>query len=232
MSLSAGTAYIDVVPEMSKFGSTVTSESKSTFSKLGSLAKLAIGGGVAKQIFDFGSDAVHAAEEAQAADKKSLTLIKGDADAIGLKFQDLTTFAEKFGDAIGKDDEDITGLAAKIAQSFDLKKLGLDSNKGLESLTKNIINFSEATGKSQTASTKLFQSIANDPKASLGTLLKLGVITKKQADHFGKMAEHGKAAQFSQDLLAASAKKYAGTAEAAATPSEKLSAVWDNFKET
>src|SRR4051812_49009220 len=181
---------------MQKFGSSVTSSSKSAFSKLGGLAKLAIGGAIAKQVFDFGADAVHAAEEAKAANDKSLKQIQSDADKVGLSFEGLTKFSENFGDSIGTDDEAITSLAAKITQSFDLKKLGLDSNKGLESLTKNILEFSSATGKSQTATTKLFQSIANDPKASLTTLLKLVSSRRSRPTTSGRWRTTGRPHRF------------------------------------
>lgn len=231
MAVKAGTAYVDVRPNLEGFQSSVASGTKSAFSKLSSLAKLAIGGVIVKQVADFALSTVHAAEDAAAANRKSFGLIKKDADGAAINFRELKGWAEKFGDAIGQDDEAISTLASKIAASFDLKSLFKDPQAGLETLTKSILDFSAATGKSQSLATKLFQSIANDPKTAVSTLTKLGVITKGQADFYKHMADNGRAAEVTTKLLADVQAKYAGAAKAAATPSEKLAAVWDNFKE-
>jgi hypothetical protein len=220
---------------MNKFGSEMKTKSGGIMSGIGKHMGAILGGAIAGiAVVKFGGDLIHAAEGAAAANAKSFKLMSSDADAAKLHFDALTQWSETFGDSIGQDDEAITNLAAKIAQSVDLTKLfgAKGAQSGLEQITRTIIDMSAATDKPQKMLTKLFQTIANDPAGALGTLTKLGVITKDQATHFKAMADAGKGAEVSQALLAATNSKYAGTAAAAATPSEKLSATMDNLKET
>jgi hypothetical protein len=159
---------------------------------------------------------------------------KKDADAGALSFEGMQTWSEKFGNSIGEDDEAVLQLSGKLQNAVDLTALfgKGGAQQGLQDMTQGVMDFSQATGKSTSLTTKLFQSIANDPKASLGTLVKLGVITKKQAAHYGVMADKGKGAAVSQELLAAMTDKYAGSAAKSATPAEKLKAQFDNMTES
>ena len=199
--------------------------------KVGALIGVAYG---AKAVVDFGMSAVHAAEDAAAANRKSLALISSDADKTFVHFDKLTQWSTDFGNGIGQDDEAITSLASKVASSFDLKKLfgAAGATTGLETITKTIVNMSAALDKPQKMVQKLFNTLANDPKAGISQLLKLGVISEKQAGHFTNLVKSGHGVQVSQELMALASKKYEGAAAAGATVSAKLGAVWDNLKET
>jgi hypothetical protein len=206
-----------------------------TFGDTGAkIAKVASAAYLAHRAFDFGADLIHSSEQAQAATRQAFALIRKDADHTGVSLSGLSDWAEMFGDKIGQDDEQIKSLAAKITQSFDLTKMFGKGNEGdgLTSLTQGVIDFSAATGKAQSMSVRLFNTIANSPATALSQLQKLGVITQEQTDHYKKLIANGHAAAVSTELLGLVTNKYEGAAEKGATSSEKLHAVWQNLKET
>lgn len=190
--------------------------------------------GLTAPIVALGVSAVHAAEDARAKVRSIAATWKKDADAGALSFSGMQVFAEKFGDSIGQDDEAVLGLSGRIQNAVNLTKLfgAGGAQAGLQQMTQTVLDMSAATGKSSTMIQKLFNSVANDPKSAITTMLKLGVITRQQADHFTKLAAAGKETEVSQQLLAAASDKYAGAAQKAATPSEVFHAKLDNLQET
>lgn len=233
MSVRTGTAYVDVKPNMEGFSNSVATGTKSVASKLGAAMKAVIGAAIVRKVVQMGLDFAHMAEDAAAMNRKSFSVIKSDTDGALINFAAMKDWATSFGNSIGQDDEAITTLASKIATSFNLVKLfGNDAQAGLQKLTAGIINMSAVTGKSQTMVTKLFQSMANDPKAAITSLVKLNVITKRYGEHLAHLVDNGHAATVSQKLLTLATDKYADGARKGATETEKFNARMDNLKET
>lgn len=236
MSVDLGTGYLEVKPKFD------TSSTKEIESKLSSVTKR-IGGkmqsvgkglsiGLTAPLVLFGKASLSAFEESS----KVASVFAKTLDNVGLagkinadKFgADMT----RIGESIGVEDEALVTLGGKLASAIDVTKFGGDAQKTLEQITLTVQNMSVQTGKSANTYAKLFASLANDPKAALGPLTKLGVITKDQADKYKKMIDNGKGATVQQDLLTAANKKFAGAAKAASTPSERLAVVFGNFQET
>lgn len=232
--------YIGDASQLTKTQAGIAKSAEGMAGKLASAGKKMVGAGkvmslgLTAPIVAIGVASVRAAEDAQAKVAAVAATWKKDADAAALSFSGMQTFAESFGDAIGQDDEAVLALAGRIQNATDLTKLfgAGGAQAGLEQMTQTVLDMSAATGKSSTMIQKLLNSVVNDPAAAVGTLTKLGIVTKAQGEHLKDMAAAGKGAAVSQQLLALMSDKYAGTAKAAATPSERLHAVLDNLSET
>lgn len=216
-----------VAASSSKIGSSFSNTAKHVVGAVGGIYAF-------KKAWDFTLSAIKDADEAEAATNQAFAAIRKDADATAISLDGLADWSTDFAMKIGQDDEAVLQLTSRLTGMVDATKLFGEggAQAGIEQMTATIIDMSVQTGKSQTMIEKLFASIANDPAAALTSLVKLGVITKEDAEHYAKMAEEGEGAAVSQELLAKASEKYAGQAEAGASSSKKLSNIWAELKET
>jgi hypothetical protein len=238
MSINAGTAYIDIVPDMSKFNSGVSAGVKkagskgssvmSSAKKLGAAVGITMGAGVA---FDFLKGAWEDFDKARASLNSFNGALERTGQAAAINSDEFNQWLETFGDNIGKDDELLRPMAEHLVNAFDFTKFGPNATAVLEQMTQGILDFSQGSGKATGMVQKLFLSILNDPKSALSQLKKLGIITEDQVTHFKHLIDKGDAARVSMELLDAATKHYNGSAEKAATETDKLAARWGNFKE-
>ena len=222
-----------------RLDSTMTNTGKST-SRLGGImsstvGKLAVfGGGIfaAKKLLDFGSSAIHAAEDAHRSVSAFDAALQRTGQTANINETKFNSWLQTMGEGIGQDDEDLRDLATTVASAFDFHKLSGDATHWLELTTRGIQDVAAATQKSPGLIKRMFMSLLNDPAAATGQLKKLGVITTEQAAHFKKMAAAGNEAGATQEMLTLVTSKYAGAAAANTTPSAKLAAIWENMKES
>lgn len=173
-----------------------------------SLLSLAgIGTGIAA-IGAFAKSAFSAFEQQEQANRKLLFSLKGSKVA----FKELTAQANDFQSRTGIADDAIQGIQV----------LGAEAGKSvadIKKITEATINWSKVTGQD-------LQSAYLQINATLtGTA---GRLTRVDGD-FGKLTKTQLEAGAAIDLINT---KYAGFAENAATETEKLSANWDEFKES
>lgn len=221
-----------------KLDSTLSSTSKTTgklggmfasgAAKLGGLLGVAYG---AKQAFDFGADAIKNAEDAQRSMDAFTDSLKRTGQSADINEDKFNSWLQSMGESIGQDDEDLRDLATSLTSAFDFSKLKGDATQNLMLMSRSIQDVSAATQKSSGLVKRAFLTLANDPAGAVTQFQKLGVITEDQADHFKAMAEKGRDAAVTQQILTLTGKRYGGAAAANTTASDKLATVWENMKE-
>ena len=219
----------------SSLSSTAKTQSKlgglwsSGASKLGGLVA---GAFAAKQVFDFGADAVKSAEDANRSMEAFRASLERTGNAAVINEQKFNDWLTGMGESIGQDDEDLRDLATSLTSAFDFSKLSGDATSNLMKMSRGIQDVSAATGRSAGLIKRAFITMANDPAGAITQFVKLGAITERQGEQFAKMAEKGKDAAVTQRLLNAVTERYAGAAEANTTASDKLATMWENMKES
>lgn len=225
MAASVGTAYVEVKPEMSKFGAQAATGVQSTMGGLTKVAgALGIGMGVAAGVA-FGKEILTAANEAaQSANR----LVAAAANDTRVSVEELSAAFEDFGLAAAIDDEELKDLASSLL-SMGFK----GSTSELVAEVQAIEDLSTATGKSTSMIQKFFVALntGNMTKAIASAKMLLG-LTQAQADKYTALVKEGKAAEVQQELLTLAQTKNHGAAEEQATDMDILINKWNEFKET
>lgn len=223
MSISAGTIYVDVRPD------TKGLTSGSTTSKMGKamsgLAKVAAGAFVAKQVFDFGGQAIAAAEESEAVLGKLGTTLTSMGREISVSTLDAQ--ANSIQALTGISDESI-----KTGQTL-LATFSSISDEMLTEVTPAMVDFSAqfTDGNMRSAATMLGKALG-DPIKGLSAMSRVGVsFTEEQKKMITRMTEAGNVAGAQGVIMEAVGPQIAGAAEAQATASGKMKAAWGDFME-
>jgi hypothetical protein len=153
---------------------------------------------------------------------KSATYISAVTDA-------LDEASAKLGELIGVDDEVISGLKRNW---LAVPKIAATGIKGINKLAQVAADVAAGTGKDLEAVATAFTKAYGDPKNALGKLQRAGIvlsdIEKARYDALIKSGKETEALGFLADTLG---KKFQGSAEAAASPFERLKVTWQNFQE-
>lgn len=230
------------LPIVSKFDSRGVDEASSSLNRLGGSAKamgLAAGAalaGASIAVAAFGLSSLKAAAEAQSV-ANSLEQMAKNSGVFGDKASDIKAGTKALMDQstelaklTGIDDEIFSGLKRNW---MSVPQLAATGASGLNTLAKVAADVSAGTGKDLesvgTAFTKAFAS----PETAIAKLQKAGIVlSDNQKQVYQSLVDTGKAAEAQSYLIGELGAKYAGAAEAAASPFERFKFILEDLKET
>jgi hypothetical protein len=220
---SAGRAYIDMVPNMTKFGTDVQSKSKGIFKKL---AVGFTGVFAAVKVKDFLGDSIRAARE----DAKAQTELAQSLKSMGrsIPAQELGDLASTLELQTGISDEAIRSGQTLFAT------FGNISDKLLKDLTPALVDYAAkfTGGNMDSAATQLGKALDN-PIKGLSALSRVGVsFTDQQKEQITAMTEAGDIAGAQGLIMEAITPQIAGAGKAGADAADLSRVKWENLKET
>lgn len=230
------------LPIVSKFDDKGVNQAESALDRLGGFAKgagVAIGAAfvaASAAAVAFGVASVKAAAEAEAITRglenaaKNAGVFGDSSMSITKATEALDKHSKKLGELTGIDDELINQLKTGWLAVPDLAAKGTD---GINKLAEAAADIAKGTGKDISAVAMAFTKIAGDSETALSKLNRIGIVLSDQQKQTYEdiLATNGEIA--AQDyLLQTLGDKYAGAAEAAANPFERLDVIFGNLKET
>lgn len=230
------------LPIVSKFDSTGVNQADSGLSKLGGAFKgIGIAAGVAfaaagAAAIAFGASSLKAAAESEAISlgmenaAKNAGIFGSTAADIGKATKALDDHSTKLAELTGIDDELFNSMKTGWLATPSLAALGTE---GINNLAKVAADVSAGTGKDIGSIGLAFQKVAGDSETALSKLTRQGIIlSDSQKEVYESMVANGDEAGAQAYLIDELGKKYAGAAEAAANPFERLKVIFENLQET
>ncbi len=234
MSVRAGVAYVDVVPNMDKFGSQVssgiTSSTRSLGSKLLSFGKVAsIGLGA---VAVAAGAAFHAFEEAEQVAHQTDAVLKSTGNAANVTATQVAGLAGRLSMLAGVDDEMIqTGENMLLTFTNVRNEVG-KGNDVFNQATKTALDMSVALGTDIKSSAMQLGKALNDPVKGIAALTRVGVaFTEEQKAQVAQLIKHNNVLGAQKLILAEVTKEFGGSAEAQATASGKMGVAVGNLVE-
>lgn len=230
MSGFIGTAWIEIKADLEKF-------SKDVSSKLDSLSKSMVSSGktltkgLTTPIVGFFGVALNEAFDAQKVAGQTAQTLKSTGNAAVISTSQIDAMSDSIGKMVVQDNDAVKATANLVLNMVDFNKFGANADETLAAITETSYNYAAATGTSAESAAKLFTTLANDPQKALPRLVKLGVITKDQAEKYKEQIDAGKGVAVSQELLAKAQDRYAKAAKKAAGPLDKLKVSFGDIAE-
>jgi predicted nucleic acid-binding Zn-ribbon protein len=173
---------------------------------------------------------IKAAEEAQVANRRLANVLKqmGYANATNR----VLDYADALSTQIGKEDESIKLVQAKLATFKNLTKTIDQTNGAFDRATRAAFDLAAAGfGEAEQSATQLGKAL-QDPIKGITALARSGVtFTNAEKEKIKALVESGKLLEAQDVLLKAIETQVGGTAEATATASEKMKIRFGEMKE-
>ena len=230
------------LPIVSKFDPSGIRDAQTGLDRLGGFARSAgtllagafVAGGIAAGAFAVSS--LRAADESwkvgKALDQAAKNAgVFGNTDKDIQKATDaLKDHAQKLGELIGVDDEVLLSIEKTWMAVPTLAGLG---TKGIEHLAEVAANVAAGTGKDVETIGLAFIKIAGDSETAMSKLTRQGVVfTDAQKETYQALLDNGQEVEAQAYLIDQLDAKYAGMAEAAASPLDRINQMFQNFQET
>ena len=230
------------LPIVSKFDPRGLNDAKTGLDRLGGFARSAgtllagafVAGGIAAGAFAVSS--LRAADESwkvgKALDQAAKNAgVFGNTDKDIQKATDaLKTHAQTLGELIGVDDEVLLSMEKTFLAVPSLAGLGV---KGIEHLTEVAANVAAGTGKDIESIGLAFVKVAGDSENAFSKLTRQGIVfTDAQKQAYEAILATGDEVAANAYLIDQLDTKYAGMAEAAASPLARIQFMFQNFQET
>jgi len=229
------------LPINSKFDDKGIRQATSGLDKLGKAAGgfgIAAGAAfaaVAAGAVAFGISSIKAAAESEAV-AKSLEQIAKNSGAFGKTagevesaVDQLTNYTTELSKLTGVDDEVLNSILRGFIAVPELAAKGVD---GLKNMAKVALDVAAGTGKSVESIGSAFIKVAGDESTALSKLLRAGIVfTEAQKDAYNQILETNGEIAAQDYLLGELGTTFAGAAEAAANPFERLQAIFEDFQE-
>jgi len=241
-----GTAFIDIKPDMTGFGTSVQSgmaragddadrAGSSIGSRFGTALKTAAVVGVtaaAAGVVAFGVSSVKAAEESQVATARLTQVFASMGDETGKAAQAAMDYASALSAQIGVEDETIMAAQAKLA-TFGAVSNEVARQEGIfDRATAAAADLAAAGFGDMAGNAVQLGKALQDPEKGLSALARSGVtFTDAQKDMITKMVESGDQLGAQKMILGAIESQVQGTAEATATASQKMGIAWGEAQE-
>jgi len=183
----------------------------------------------------FAVEALKAADESNRIDRGLQNMIS-NSDAFGkstesikLASKTITDFTQNFALLTGISDETFNSLATTFLAAPEIAKMGAD---GVNRLIQIAANASAATGKDlESVGTALAKALEN-PTTAMAKLQRASIfLSDEQKKTYQAMADVGDIAGAQSYLIETLGAKYAGAAEAAASPWNRLKETFEKLKE-
>ena len=179
---------------------------------------------------------VDAARDANKTAAQTDAVIRSTQGAAGLTAKGFSDLAKEISKTAAVDDDLIQGGENILATFTKIKAGGPD--RVFERATKAAVDMTAALNGGQVSAeglksaNMLLGKALNDPIAGLGKLQRAGVsFTQQQKDQIKAWVEHGDVAKAQGLIIAEVNREFGGSAEAAATPAQKLAVQWGNMQE-
>jgi hypothetical protein len=141
----------------------------------------------------------------------------------------ITDFTQQFALLTGISDETFNSLATSFLAAPNIAKMGADA---VNNLIKISANAAAATGKDLESVGTALQKALENPATAMAKLQRANIfLTDEQKNTYQSMIDLGNEAEAQAYLIEELGKKYAGAAEAAASPWAKLKETFEMFKE-
>jgi hypothetical protein len=141
----------------------------------------------------------------------------------------ITDFTQQFALLTGISDETFNSLATSFLAAPEIAKMGAD---GVNNLIKISANAAAATGKDLEAVGNALAKALENPETAMAKLQKASIfLTEEQKNTYQSLVDVGDAAAAQAFLIETLGTKYAGAAEAAASPWGRLLETFEKLKE-
>lgn len=230
------------LPIVSKFDPSGIRDAQTGLDRLGGFARNAgtllagafVAAGVAAGAFAVSS--LRAADESfkvgKALDQAAKNAgVFGNSDKDIQKATDaLKNHAQTLGELIGVDDEVLLSIEKTWMAVPTLAGLG---TKGIEHLAEVATNVAAGTGRDVESIGLAFIKIAGDSETAMSKLTRQGVVfTDAQKETYQALLDNGQELEAQAYLIDQLDAKYAGMAQAAASPLDRIQQMFQNFQET
>lgn len=208
-----------------------------TTSKVGSLMKTAfVTAGAAmigSKVVDFFGDAISEARESQKVMAQTAAVLKSTGHAAGISAKQVGDLATAISNKTGIDDEAIqTGENLLLTFTNVRNEVG-KGNDVFNQATMTATDMSAALGQDMKSSVMQLGKALNDPIKGISALSRVGVsFTEQQKKQVEALVKSGKTLEAQKIILGEVKKEFGGSAEAIATPGQKLAVVIGNIKES
>lgn len=227
MAFDAGTAYMDVLPETSSFGRSLTSDlqrqSKGLAGRMGGIGKtlgkgLAVGvsAGIAG-VGVLGKLAIDAAVEAEKIAAQTQAVIKSTGGVAGITAKAVGAMSERLMNLSGVSDETIASGTNMLLTFRNIRnEVGGEFVGTLDKATMATLDMSVAMGKDMQSSAILVGKALNDPIKGLSAMSRVGIqFTESQEKAITKMVEAGDTVGAQTIILKELETQFGGSAKAA-----------------
>lgn len=230
-----GGAYVDIqarpAPGFEK------DAEKAIASPMAGIAKKAAavfaGAFVVKGAFDFGKDALAAAQESAKVAAQTTAVLASTGNAAGVSAEQVGKLADAIARKTGVDDEAIASAENLLLTFTNIRNGAGEQEKIFDRTTKAAVDMAAALGGDAASKAQLLGKALNDPAEGLSKLTRLGVaFTDAQKEQIKAMAAAGDAAGAQALILDEVNKKFGGSAEAQATAADKMHVAIGNAQET
>jgi hypothetical protein len=203
-------------------------------SKAAGMGKVVAAGAVAAAagITALAVDAFKAASESAKIGRETERVIRTIGASSWTSADQVADLAAAMSDKTGADDEAIQSGANLILTFANVKNEVGEGNDVFNQATQLALDMSTALGTDMTSASIQLGKALNDPVKGITALSKAGVsFTEQQKDQIRLMAESGDLLGAQKIVLAELGREFAGAAEAAGTPLDKLMVKIGNLQE-
>jgi hypothetical protein len=236
-------AFVDVRPDMTGFGSKLESGAssagdsagKSFSSKFG--AALKIGAAVAGAFAlakgaDFLKGSIDEAREAQKVGAQTTAVLKSTGGAANITAKQIGDLSSAISKKVGIDDEAIQSSANLLLTFTNVRNEVGKGNDIFNQATQTITDMSVALGSDAKGSAIQLGKALNDPVKGITALTRVGVsFTDEQKKQIAQMVKNNDTLGAQKIILGELNKEFGGSAAAAATAGDKFKVAFGNLQE-
>lgn len=250
-----GEAFVEIRPKTDEFGHELDKDVEKAVAKtdrklpltgeldhersksavLGGIKALgaAVGGAfVVKEVFDFGRDAIAAAEESRKVAAQTEAAIKSTGGAAKVTGDDIAKLSSRISGLTGVDDEAIQSGANLLLTFTNVRNEAGKGNDIFNQATSTLTDMAAALGGDVSANAVQLGKALNDPVAGVSALSRVGVtFTDDQKKVIEAMVKTGDVAGAQKVILAELGKEFGGSAAAQATAGDRLKVTLGNLQE-
>jgi hypothetical protein len=179
-----------------------------------------------------GVQAFNAAEESARIGRETERVIRTTGAAAWISASQVGELSTAISDKTGADDEAIQSGANLLLTFTNIQNAVGEGNDIFDQATQAALDMSTALGTDMSAASIQLGKALNDPIKGMTALSKSGVsFTEQQRDQIKTLVESGDVLGAQKVILAEVQREFAGAAEAAGTPLDKLKVKFGNLQE-
>lgn len=228
-----GEAFVEILPDTKKFGSTAQRDVESQMTGLAKKAAGIFAGVFASaKLFDFAKQSVGEAQEARKVAAQTNAVIKSTGAVAKVTASDVDKLSNAISRKSGIDDEAIASAENLLLTFTNLRNEAGAGNDIFNQATQTLIDMGVALKTGPTGSAIQLGKALNDPTKGIVALTRVGVtFTAQQKEQIKTLQASGDILGAQKIILAELNREFGGSAAAQATAQDKLSVTWKNLQE-